>query len=379
MKIGIDMRMLNWSGIGRYTYNLVDGLMRIDKDNEYILFLNEDDIDNYTITNENFSKKPLSSKVFSLEGHYQLTSSLWRERLDLFHSLHFPVPLLWRHNLVTTIHDLIPLIYPESLPSRMSRIYCYLMMRAAARKSRRVIANSYYTGRDIVRYLKISESKVKVIYEGVNENYHPVQNESRLRKVKERYKTSEKFIFYVGHWKPYKNILRLMRAFHKLKIKTKIPHKLVIGGRKDPNYREIPALARNLGLEDDIIFPGYIPEEDLPILYSAAKLFIFPSLYEGFGLPVLEAMACGVPVVSSNTSSLPEIAGDAAIFVNPCSTEEIAQAMQEVLRDEKLRQKLIQKGLARAKLFAWEKTSRETLQVYEQVLKADNVSTIGKI
>lgn len=372
MRIGIDMRMLNWSGIGRYTHNLVDGLMRIDKDNEYILFLNEDDIDSYTITNENFSKKPLSSKVFSLEGHYQLTSSLWRERLDLFHSLHFPVPLLWKHNLVTTIHDLIPLIYPKSLPSRMSRIYCYVMMRTAARKSRRVIANSYCTGRDIVRYLKIPESKVKVIYEGVNENYHPVENESRLRKVKKRYKTSEKFIFYLGQWKPHKNILRLMRAFHRLKIKTGIPHKLLIGGRKDPNYGEIPALARNLGLEKDIIFTGYIPEEDLPVLYSAAKLFIFPSLYEGFGLPVLEAMACGIPVVSSNTSSLPEIAGDAAIFVNPYSTEEIAQAMQEVLRDEKLRQKLIQKGLARARLFVWEKTSRETLHVYEEVDKYVN-------
>lgn len=378
MRIGIDMRMLTWSGIGRYTHNLVDGLMRIDKDNEYILFLNEGDIDNYTITNENFIKKPLSSKVFSLEGHYQLTSSLWRERLDLFHSLHFPVPLLWRHNLVTTIHDLIPLIYPESLPSRMSRIYCYVMMRAAARKSRRVIANSYYTRRDIVRYLKIPESKVKVIYEGVNENYHPVKNESRLRKVKERYKTSEKFIFYIGQWKPYKNILRLMRAFHRLKMKTGIPHKLLIGGRKDPNYGEIPALARNLGLEKDIIFTGYIPEEDLPVLYSAAKLFIFPSLYEGFGLPVLEAMACGIPVVSSNTSSLPEIAGDAAILVNPYSIEEIAQAMQEGLRDEKLRKKLIQKGLARTRLFVWEKTSRETLQVYEQALKASNVSPIRK-
>jgi len=366
LRIGIDMRMLRWPGIGRYTRSLVDELMRIDEDNEYILFLNEDDFDSYTITNENFTKKSLRAKVFSIEEQYQLVFSAWRERLDLFHSPHFAVPLLWRRNLVTTIHDLIPLIYPEDLPSRMSRIYCYIMMKAAARKSRRVIANSYYTRRDIVRYLKIPEAKVKVIYEGVNENYHPVENERRLRKVKERYKTSEKFIFYIGQWKPHKNVLGLMKAFHKLKIKTGIPHKLVIGGRKDPRYPEIPALARDLELEEDIIFPGYIPEEDLPALYSAAELFVFPSLYEGFGLPVLEAMACGSPVVSSNTSSLPEIAGDAAIFVNPCSVEEIAQAMQEVLKNGRLREKLVQKGLERARLFTWEKTGRETLRVYEE-------------
>jgi glycosyltransferase involved in cell wall biosynthesis len=345
--------------------------MRIDENNEYILFLDEDDFDSYTITNENFSKKPLRAKVFSIEEQFQLVSRARKERLDLFHSPHFVVPLLWRRNLVTTIYDLIPLIYSESLPSTASRVYCYIMMRAAARKSRKVITDSYHTQRDIVKYLKIPETKVKVIYGGVNENYRPVENERTLRKVKERYKTSEKFIFYIGQWKPHKNILRLMRAFHKLKIKTGIPHKLVIGGRKDPRYSEIPALARDLELEEDIIFSGYIPEEDLPALYSAAELFVLPSLYEGFGLPLLEAMACGTPVVSSNASSLPEIARNAAIFVNPDSVEEIAQAIQEVLKDRKLREKLIQKGLKRARLFTWEKTGRETLRVYEEVYKGE--------
>lgn len=367
MRIGIDMRMLRRAGIGRYIHSLVDELMRIDKDNEYILFLDEDDFDSYTITNENFTKKPLKSKVFSLEEQYRLVSSAWREGLDVFHSPHFVVPLLWRRNLVTTIHDLIPLIYPETLPSRASRIYCYTMMRAAAIKSRRVVTNSYHTRRDIVRYLKIPETKVKVIYQGVNENYHPVESERILKEVKKRYKTSEKFILYVGEWKPHKNILRLMRAFHELKTKTRIPHKLVVGGRKDSRYPEIPALARDLELETDIIFPGYIPEEDLPVLYSAADLFVFPSLYEGFGFPVLEAMACGTPVVSSDTSSLSEIAGDAAIFVNPHSVEQIAQAMQEVLKDAKLRLKLVRKGVERARLFTWEKSGRETLRVYEEV------------
>lgn len=136
MRIGIDMRMLRWPGIGRYTRSLVDELMRID----------EDDFDSYTITNQNFTKKSLRAKVFSIEEQYGLVFSAWRERLDLFHSPHFAVPLLWRHNLVTTIHDLIPLIHPDSLPSRASRIYCYIMMRAAVRKSRRVIANSYLPG-----------------------------------------------------------------------------------------------------------------------------------------------------------------------------------------------------------------------------------------
>jgi len=277
--------------------------------------------------------------------------------------------------LVTTIHDLIPLIYPEVLPSRMSRIYCYLMMRAAARKSKRVIVDSGHTRKDVVKHLKIPEDKVRVIYIGVSENYHPVEDERTLSKVKARYETSERFIFYIGQWKPHKNLLRLIRAFQKLKIKTGAPHKLVIGGREDPSCQEIPALARDLDLEEDIVFTGYIPEEDLPTLYSAAELFVLPSLYEGFGVPVLEAMACGTPVVSSNTSSLPEVAGDAAILVNPYSSEEIAGAMQEVLDDGNLRQRLVQKGLERVKLFASEETGRETLRVYEEVDKGLRVFT----
>ena len=181
-----------------------------------------------------------------------------------------------------------------------------------------------------------------------------------------KYSITGSFILFVGNISPRKNILALLQAFNKLK-KRGIKHKLVIAGKKDQRYEQVLKTLNELNLGGEVIFTGYVPEEDLPKLYNAADLFVYPSLYEGFGLPILEAMACGTPVVASNVSSLPEVAGDAGLLVNPQDVDALTNAMYKVLTDDKLKESLIDKGLERAKFFSWEKTARETLEVYKEV------------
>jgi glycosyltransferase involved in cell wall biosynthesis len=288
------------------------------------------------------------------------------KKVDIVHCINAEPIYLKPKNakLINTIYDIIPYLFPETYTFSTSfRFKCILPI--TLKISDKIIVISHHTKKDIIKHFKIPEDKIKVIHLAANENYKPLK-ENEINKVRKKYNLNYPFILYVGGLEPKKNIPTLLKALYKLK-KQGIEHKLVITGEKRWKYKSIFETMEKLNLQRDVIFTGYVPDEDLPALYNAADLFVYPSLYEGFGLPPLEAMQCGTPVITSNTSSLPEVVGDAGIMVNPYDVDELANEMYEVLTNDGLRDELSKKGLERAKLFSWKKCAEETLKVYEEV------------
>ncbi len=308
--------------------------------------------------------------------------------VDLFHATEHLLPRLSAIRTVFTLHDLIFLFHPEA-HKPMNRWFLTLMMPRFLRAADAIIAVSECTKRDAVRCYGIPEEKITVIYEGVNPRFRPADPEA-IAAVRQKYGLPERFILYVGTIEPRKNLTALLEAYTALMERpapcalrpatcdlrpatcdlrpATCDLRLMIVGKKGWLYEGFFRKLRELGLEDRVIFTGYVPDEDLPALYSAADLFVFPSLYEGFGLPVLEAMACGVPVVCSSTSSLPEVAGDAALLVPPTDVRALTEAMERALTDERLRARMRARGLERARRFSWERAAQGTLITYRKVL-----------
>ncbi|WP_083810054.1 glycosyltransferase family 4 protein [Methanothermococcus okinawensis] len=293
-------------------------------------------------------------------------NTLKKHDFDIVHDVyHFgPFLSLKKPKKILTVYDLTPLLYSETHKKSKVLMHKYLFP-LILKNSNKIISISHHTKQDIIKYFKIPEDKIKVIHLAANENYKPLK-EKEINEVKQKYNLNYPFILYVGGLEPKKNIPTLLKALYKLK-KQGINHKLILTGVKRWKYKSIFETIEKLNLQKDVIFTGYVPDEDLPALYNAADLFVYPSLYEGFGLPPLEAMACGTPVITSNTSSLPEVVGDAGIMINPYNVDELAKAMNEVLTNEGLREELSKKGLERAKLFSWKKCAEEHLKVYEEV------------
>ena len=295
----------------------------------------------------------------------------------MLHALAFVTPLLSPCPSVVTIYDLSFLLYPESF-KRSKRFYLGLFTRLSARRARRIIAISESTKRDVVRLLGVPPEKVEVVYCGIDDAFRPLPPQSwgergEVAAFRSKRGLPERFILFVGTIEPRKNVARLIEAFANLQTCKPAHLKLVIGGAKGWFYEDVFARVEELGLEGEVMFPGYIPVSELPLWYNAAELFVYPSLYEGFGLPPLEAMACGTPVVTANTSSLPEVVGDAGLTVDPLDVEGLAEAMRRVLDDEALRQEMRKRGLQRAKGFSWTKTAQETVQVYRRAMECENV------
>lgn len=365
MKIGIDARMIDWSGVGRYTRELLGGLASIDQSNQYILFSNQGS--SVQIPNApNFFKSPVNLEVFSATNQLKWAQALENTDLDLFHSPHFVFPLYISCPSIVTIHDLIPLIHPEVLPSFVKRKYYRIQNKKAIKKATTVIAVSSSTKKDILKIFGAAEEKIEVIHEAASKNFKVIQNEDLIKNIRNQYKLGNRFILSVGNSKPHKNWIELIKAFYKLKKTSQFKCQLVLVGNQDPRFLHCKNLVTELRLEKDIRFINFAAEEKLTALYNAACVFVLPSLYEGFGLPVLEAMACGTPVVCSNTSSLAEVAGEAALLTKP-SSKDIADAIWKVLTEETTRNKLSQKGLARVNEFSWQKTAAQTLAAYKDV------------
>jgi glycosyltransferase involved in cell wall biosynthesis len=228
----------------------------------------------------------------------------------------------------------------------------------------KIITVSQNTKDDLVEMFNYNPNKIKVIYNGVDSSYKLIDNKKLISEINNKYNTGENFLLYVGNIKPHKNIPVLLKALSNIDKQNK----LVIVGKRDKAYDEIFDIIDQNNLKDRIIFTGFVPDEDLILLYNAAALFVYPSLYEGFGLPPLEAMACGTPVITSNVSSLPEVVGDAAITVDPHNIKELSKKINKILSNKDLQNKMIQRGIERAKQFTWDKTARETIKVYEDVL-----------
>ena len=375
MHIGLNAHLLSLTetyrgaGINCYIRNLLAYLPRVDGDNRYTAFLGE----------RRFAADlPLSLKFSRLPTAWPPVRILWeqavqpwalkREKVDLLHALAFVAPLFSPCPFVVTIYDLGFLLHPKSFEP-LKRLYLSLFTRLSARRARRIIAISESTKRDVVRLLGVPPERVDVVHCGVDGTFRPFPME-RVAAFRRRRGLPERFILFVGTLEPRKNVRRLVEAFAILKRRTAGLQacKLVIGGAKGWMYEDIFARVEELGLGDEVLFPGYIPLEELPLWYNAAELFVYPSLYEGFGLPVLEAMACGTPVVASRTSSLPEVVGEAGMLVDPRDIGGLAEAMERALMDEGKRREMREKGLRRAGEFSWERTARETAQVYRRAM-----------
>lgn len=376
MRIGIDCRMYSsrFTGIGRYVYELTENLFRMDQKNEYVLFFNEPEFSHFTVPNDRVKKVLVDAPHYSLAEQTKFLHVLNKEKLDLMHFTHFNAPIFYRRPSVVTIHDLTLSFYPgKKMSSILYRFGYHVTIKSAVKKAKKIIAVSFNTKKDLQKLFSAPDEKISVIYEGVHEKFQPVKDQvdqKKLDNVKEKYRLDKPYLLYTGVWRSHKNLPNLLHAFHILKNEYGFDGSLVITGRKDPVYApELEEKTLSLKLEDDVIFTGLVEEKDLVPLYNGALAYVFPSLYEGFGLPPLEAMQCGVPVIASDISSIPEICGkENAVFFDPKNPEDMAEKIFEVTSQKALREKLIANGLQRVKQFSWTKMTVETLRVYDQAL-----------
>jgi glycosyltransferase involved in cell wall biosynthesis len=285
--------------------------------------------------------------------------------IDVFHSLHYTRPLWLPSKSVVTLHDMTFFIFPE-LHTRPKRFFFPLAIRTSGRLADRLIADSESTRRDAISLLNIPPGKIDTVLLGVDSTFQTMRDEGKLASIRKKYDLPDRFILYVGLVEPRKNLPGLIRAYHSL-LHVVESHDLVIVGRLGWMSDGVFEQVEKLGLKNRIQFTGYISQEDLPWVYNLSALFVYPTHYEGFGLPALEAMACGVPVITTNISSMPEIVGDAGMLVEPNQDQNLIDAMVKVLTDPELRVILSVKGQQRAKQFTWERTALETLNVYRKV------------
>ena len=366
--IGIDGIVLRGRDAGslRYFEQLLRGLAETDTRNQYIVFANYQSLSQAIPPQKNFLYQDVRPSLLPAALHQQLYNS-WQVQgtLGLLHSPVFVPPLRFNGKTVMTVFDLAFVRYPQT-KKWTGQLWWRLLGRRGIRKADRVIAISESTRRDLVNW-GIRADKIRVVYPCIPASFKPMVER---RAITTTYNLPVPYILFVGTLEPRKNVTTLIRAFALAKQRGALPHALVIAGQRGWLYQDIFRTVEQLELKTHVIFLGYVPDDDLPALYSGADLFAYLSWYEGFGLPVLEAMTCGVPVLTSNVSALPEVVGDAGILVAPDDPEQAASEMLRVLTDTELRHELSARGLARAALFSQERFARGILQVYEEVLRA---------
>ena len=358
------------AGIGRYTRGLVSALARLDQQNRYTLF-SAGKASTETQWPDNFSERVVNIPPRWLTaGWHRLRLPLVAERLagdcDVFHSPDFILPPLREARGIVTVHDLSFVRVPECAEPKL-RAFLDKAVPRAVQDAHFVLADSNSTKNDLVVLLDVPPEKIGVVPPGVEPRFRPVRETVKLAEVQERYRLPQWFILSVGTLEPRKNYPRLISAYAQLRRQTGLPHGLVIAGGVGWLYQDIHDQIAKEGLEEYVHLPGYIDDADLPALYTMADLLAFPSLYEGFGIPPLEAMACGTPVVASNNSSLPEAVGTAALLVDAEDVDGLADAMARVLGNANLRVRLSDLGRAQAARFTWESSARRLLTAYEQV------------
>lgn len=355
-RIAIDVRKVNDFGIGTYLRNLIRHLPRIDDVNEYYALCYRQDEDLLRSLSTSVRTVFVTPPNYSVSEHLFLPLALRRIGADLFHSPHYVLPLLTRCPSVVTIHDVIHLLFPQYLPSRSAVHYARYMIGRALKRARLVMTVSNASKRDILGFFDVDESKIRVIPNGIDAALTEELEDAAVDRIRQRFQLTGRNALFVGNIKPHKNVERLIGAFAKLREDPAYADvTLVVVGDEISKYPSLRRAVERHRVRANVRFFGFVPERTLVGLYRAADIFVFPSLYEGFGLPPLEAMANGTPVVTSAISSLPEVVGDAALTVDPYNIDEIADAMRSLLSDVPLRERLIAAGRERASLFAWEK------------------------
>jgi glycosyltransferase involved in cell wall biosynthesis len=367
MLIGFEASALRGpkSGVGYYTESMLAAIMQLEPQHNYVLFSNREMESDW---------KPLASESVHIGRGFpvravwmqaQLPGTLRRVKPDLCHFTNYLAPLSVPCPYVVTMYDMSVFLTPR-MHSFKKMVLDRTLIPHVARRAGAILTISQSARRDILKCLRVPREKVRVVMGAASPRFQPVSAIAQREEARARAGLTDPYILYVGTIEPRKNLPRLVQAFAQLK-REGIPHKLAIVGQQgwqvEPLHREIA----RLGIAGDVVFSGYVPADDLPALYSAADAMAFPSLYEGFGLPVIEAMACGAPVVTSNSSSLTEVAGDAAMLIDPLSVESIAGGLRRVLCEPGVRDELARRGPERASYFTWEKTARATISVYESV------------
>ncbi len=373
MRIAIDARMYGNSqctGIGTYIEKLTNALFEIDQKNEYIMFMREPEFSKFTPPNNRIKKVLVTPRWYSYAEQFILPFQFMKENFDLIHYPHFNSPLFFPKKSVCTIHDVTPLFFPgHKMKSIIRRLAYKLVFFATLRKARQIIAVSESTKRGILENFHLPKNKIKITYEGVDECFRIIPKNDIISETKKKFGITQPYIFFIGVWRNHKNVETLVKSFAILKAKYNIPHQLVLGGREDLHYTKIREEINNSPYKKEIITPGFISDTDLPILYNGATLFALPSFIEGFGIIAIEAQSCGCPVVSTNTTSMPEVLADSALFFHPDDPEELAENMFRLINDKNLRQNLIEKGLKNVQRFSWKKCAEETLSIYKNTLK----------
>lgn len=385
MKIGVDIRVLvkdAQSGIEEYAASLLREMIRFDKSDEFVLFFNafskgRADFDWMKNKNVFLKEFRLPNQFFNYASHLGFPKiDKMIGGADVFFSPHFLSAALSRQcEKVVTFHDLSFLRYPEFFPLR-KRYWHFLMdIKKQAEQADKIIAISESTKNDLIEFYGIGEDKIRVIYSGISPEFRPIgrgllREEEYLKNIKAKYKLPGNFILYLGTIEPRKNIGAIIEAFEIIKENKLSPDddlKLVIAGGFGWLYEDVLKAVKKSPFAGDMIFTGAVEARDRVGIYNLAKLFVFPSFFEGFGFPPLEAMACGVPVITSNCSSLPETAGEGAVMIDPYRPEEIAIAAREIFNDDNLRNVLIQDGFEQIKKFSWEKCAQDTIDVIRHI------------
>lgn len=384
MRLGINGFFWNQetTGSGQYTHQLVDELLALPDGPECVLFRPHrkraptSTIASTRKVEERFLSwpAPLGENLAKLWfEQVSFPQACLEQKVDVAHVPYFAAPFQAHASTVVTVHDLIPLILPAYRGSILVRWYTRLVA-AGARRARAVITDSLSSKRDITTLLEIPAARVHVVHLAANEIFRPVRDAQALAAMRQKYDLEGEYVLYLGGFDHRKNLKMLLLAFAALVDDSSLKARLVIAGplpgRESSFFPDPRAMAERWDLKDRVSFIGWVPDEDKPALYSEATLFVFPSLYEGFGLPPLEAMSCGTAVITSNRGSLPEVVGDGAMLVDPQDADDLARAMNALLRDEVQRKELSAKGLERARVFSWKKTATQTMEIYKSAVAA---------
>lgn len=368
MKIAIDLSIIHGlrTGVGNYAYYLVRALAALDQANEYTLFLNRVNQQEFSVDKPNFNTVvvPLPLRGLLWTEHLYFTKA----RVDPFDVVHVMMgtgPMLGRKRRVITVYDLALDLHLKTASLR-HRLYWTQLFPIWARRADCLIAISESTRADIKRIYHVAPERVRVIYLAANSAYRPLP-----RLVLDAFRIARRLtadpIVYVGTVNTEKNMIRLLETYQLLRKRYGINNSLILVGKPCLGYDKVVTAAHNMGLDESVLFTGYVPDEELPLWFNLARVFVYPSVYEGFGIPVVEAMACGVPVVVSNKSSLPEVVGDAGVLFDPYNVEAMAEAILPVLTDDAINQQMRVKSIDQARRFSWEQTARQTIAVYEEV------------
>ena len=361
----------HFPGIGRYVRNLSKILPELLTEEESLqLIYTPDGSEWLQELPPNKNIKPISLPIspFDIAQQWIIPGLLKRIDVDLYHSPYYLMPYRVPVPPILTVYDLIPLLYPQYSSSRARLIFRF-SMSLALRSSQRTIAISHSTKDDYLKYFSIPKNSISVIPLGVEDRFHP-QADSEILRIRSKYHLPKKYALYLGSNKPHKNLSTLVEAWSRIISNNSLDkYKLIVAGSWYENHTEIKNQVAGFGLNDAILFQGQLPDEDLPGLYSGAHLFMFPSLYEGFGLPVLEAMACGTPVACSDIPSLHETCGEAALFFDPWDIKDISEAILTLWNNKSIQHSLVSRGLEQAANFTWEKTAENTIKLYRETLR----------